>query len=156
MATELSPIAEALGRLPTGLYIVTAEQDRSPLGFVASFVLQVAFDPPTVCVAIGRDRPHLAAVRKSGRFGVSILDQQSRGLMSAFFKQDRDPFEGLETTTAPRGTRVLSGALAWLECELSGEHAAGDHVVVFGTVTSAQKHRDAEPAIHLRKNGLDY
>lgn len=156
MTTELSPIAQALGRIPTGLYIVTTEAQGAPLGFVGSFVMQVGFEPPTVCVAIGSDRAHLAAVRASGRFAISVLDKQSQGVMTAFFKKDADPFDGLETQAAAGGCAVLPESLAWFECELSGEHAVGDHVVVFGTVTDASKQRDGEPSVHLRKNGLGY
>jgi flavin reductase (DIM6/NTAB) family NADH-FMN oxidoreductase RutF len=48
------------------------------------------------------------------------------------------------------------GALAWLECRLTGEHATGDHVIVFGTVEHGGLLRAGDPAVHLRKNGLAY
>lgn len=153
-STELSPIALALGRVPTGLYVVTTREAEEPLGFVGSLLVQVGFEPPTVCVAIGRDRAHLAAVRASGRFAVSILDGQSQGLMSAFFKDDA--FDRVEHTDSPGGMPVLPGALAWLDCKLSGEHEVGDHVVVFGTVEHAALQREGDPSVHLRRNGLGY
>lgn len=159
MSPEPTPLARALGRIPTGLYIVTTQHDGAPLGFVGSFVMQVGLEPPTVCVAIGRDREHLAAVRATGKFAISILDGDSQGLMGAFFKkyEEGGPFDALETESAPGGSTVLPGALAWLECELSGEHdTGGDHIVVFGRVTAGSTARDGDPAVHLRKNGLGY
>ena len=58
--SELTPLAKALGRIPTGLYIVTSKDNAGDnseaLGFVGSFVMQPGFEPPTVCVAIGKDR----------------------------------------------------------------------------------------------------
>ena len=54
------------------------------------------------------------------------------------------------------GPPIVTGALAWLSCKLTGEHDAGDHVVVFGRVTDAECPRDGDPSIHLRKNGLAY
>jgi len=153
-STELSPLALALGRVPTGLYIVTTRVGETPLGFVGSFVVQVGFEPPTVCVAIGSGRTHLAAVRESGRFAVSILDGASQGLMGAFFKGDA--FERVEHVDSPGGMPVLPGALAWLDCAVSGEHGVGDHVVVFGTVEHAALQREGDPSVHLRRNGLGY
>jgi flavin reductase (DIM6/NTAB) family NADH-FMN oxidoreductase RutF len=151
-----SPLAQALGRVPTGLYIVTTRQHGAPMGFVGSFVMQLGFEPPTMCVAIGKDRDHLAAIRAHGHFGLSILDKGSQGLMGAFFKKEVDPFEELATTDAPGGCPTLDGSLAWLECRVTGEHETPDHIVVFGTVEAGQQLREGEPAVHLRKNGLGY
>jgi 3-hydroxy-9,10-secoandrosta-1,3,5(10)-triene-9,17-dione monooxygenase reductase component len=156
---DLSPLAVSLGRLPTGLFVVTTLDDGRPLGFIGSLLTQVGFDPPTVCVAIGRDRQHLAAIRSSGRFAVSILDAESQGLMGAFFKRydgEGTPFDSVEHRSAPGGAPVLTGSLAWLDCSVSGEHDVGDHIVVFGTVEAGEKLRDGEPSIHLRENGLAY
>lgn len=157
--TDPSPLARALGSLPTGLYIVTTNGEAGPLGFVGSFVMQQGLEPPVVSVAVGRDREHLAAMRSAGRFAISILDESSQGSMGAFFKKyegDATPFDQLNTATSPGGMTVLSDALAWFECELTGEHETGDHVVVFGRVVEGDKAREGSPSIHLRKNGLGY
>jgi len=158
--SQISDLALALGRVPTGLYVVATQANGVPVGFVASLLVQTGFDPPTLAVAVARKRPHLAALRASGRFGVSILDAQSRGLMAPFFKphpEGRGPFDHIATATAPGGSPLLRDALAWLECEISGEHdGGGDHVVLFGQVTHGRVARPGDPAVHLRKNGLDY
>jgi len=154
-----SPLARALGVLPTGLFIVTTRDEERPAGFVASFLTQVGLDPPSVCVAIGKGRGPLELVRKSGRFGVSILDPSSLGCMGAFFKAyeaGEGPFDSLEMGSAPGGSPVLAEALAWLECRVTGEHETQDHVVVFGEVECGELQREGEPATHVRKNGLSY
>ena len=155
----LPPLALALGRIPTGLYVVATAGSQGPLGFVGSFVMQVGFEPPTVCVAIGRDRDHLAAIRAAGRFGVSVLDAQSSKVMGAFFRKyepGESAFDHVEHRAAPGGSPVLEEALAWLECRVAGEHDAGDHIVVFGTVDDAALAREGDPSVHLRRNGLAY
>ena len=157
--SDLSPVAQALGRIPTGLYVVSTLADGQPLGFVGSFLVQVGFEPPTICVAIGKDRGHLEAIRAAEHFAVSILDEESSKLMGAFFKKyegDETPFDHVDNTPAPGGSPVLSGALAWLDCRVSGEHESGDHVVIFGEVTGAARTREGDPSVHLRKNGLAY
>lgn len=154
-----SPLAEALGRIPTGLYVVSTLENGQPLAFIGSFLMQVGFEPPTVCVAIGRDRAHLAAVRASGRFAVSILDAASQGLMGHFFKgypEGETAFDHIENEPAPGGPPILSESLAWFDCRFSGEYDAGDHIVVFGVVEEGQCLRAGDPVTHLRKNGLGY
>lgn len=156
---DLSPLALALGRVPTGLYIVATRDEGRPVGFVGSFVMQVGFDPPTLAVAIGRDRAHLAAIRRSGRFAVSILDGASSGLMGPFFKryeEGKSAFDEVDHADSPGGQPVLAGALAWLDCAVTGEHEVGDHIVVFGAAEHAELVREGDPSIHLRRNGLAY
>lgn len=153
------PLALALGRIPTGLYVVTTLRENRPLGFVGSFVMQVGLQPPVVSVAVARGREHLEAIRAQGRFALSILDGGSQALMSPFFKRHepgRSPFDGVEHRSSPGGMPVLAGALAWVECALGGQHELEDHVVLFGTVEHGELLRSGDPAVHLRKNGLSY
>jgi hypothetical protein len=99
-----SDLALALGRIPTGLYVVSTLADGKPLGFVGSFLMQVGFQPPTLCVAIANGREHLAAIKSHGKFSVSILDAASQKLMGAFFKKaepGKSPFDGLAVIRTP-------------------------------------------------------
>lgn len=156
---EVTPLAAALGRVTSGLYVVTTKGPEGPLGFVGSFVSQVGFEPPTVSLAIAEGRDHLTAIREHGSFGLSILDKESSGLMGAFFKKfepGQSPFDELETRETEAGVVVLEGALAWLTCKYTSEHTPCEHVVVFGEVTAGGMQRDGIPSAHVRKNGLSY
>ena len=157
--TEPTPLAQALGRIPTGLYIVSTLEDGKPVGFVGSFLMQVGLEPPVVCVAVGKARGPLEALRATGRFGVSILDGESQGVMGRFFGKLEDgesPFDTLDVAQGRGGSPVLSAALAWFECRVTGEHEVGDHVVLFGEVEDGSQARAGDPSVHLRKNGLGY
>lgn len=157
-SNELTPLARALGRIPAGLFVVTTIGPDGPMGFVASLVQQFGFDPPTVAVAVGKGRDHLQAIREGRRFAVSIVDDASKHLMAPFFGKHPEggtPFDALESHEVD-GAVVLSDALAWLVCELRGEYATGDHTVVFGEVIEGHLTREADPKVHLRKNGLSY
>lgn len=151
-----SPIARALGRIPTGLYLVTTRIEGRPAGFLGSFLVQTGFAPPSVCVAVASGREHLAGIHRSEHFAVSILDERSKGLMNPFFKKGNDPFAGLAVKEVAGGAPVLTDALAWLSCKVIGEHALPDHVVIFGEVVDGYLAREADPLVHLRKNGLSY
>jgi flavin reductase (DIM6/NTAB) family NADH-FMN oxidoreductase RutF len=156
---DLTPLARALGRIPSGLYIVTTRVGGRPSGFLGSFVMQMGFAPPIVAVAIGKERPHLPEIHASGRFALSILDAGSRPLIGSFLKrlpEGESPFDGIALLEAPSGAPVLADALAWLDCAVRGEHVLPDHVVVFGEVQAGALLREADPSVHLRKNGLGY
>src|SRR5262245_17315996 len=96
--TETSPIARALGRIPSGLFVVSTVREGRPVGFLGSFVMQMGFAPPTVCVGVSKSRPHLEDMRRSGRFAISILDSASRSLMTPFLRKlppGASPFDGV-------------------------------------------------------------
>jgi 3-hydroxy-9,10-secoandrosta-1,3,5(10)-triene-9,17-dione monooxygenase reductase component len=155
----VTPVGQALGRLPTGLYIVTTVDAGRPVGFVGSFVMQVGLQPPVLSVAVGKERGPLAALRANGHFAVSILDKASESVMGRFFRKyelGASPFDGLALETSPAGLPLPSEALAWVECKIRGEFEGGDHVIVFGDAIGGAQRRDGEPSIHLRKNGLGY
>ncbi len=156
---EISPLAQALGRVASGLYVVTSVGPSGPLGFVGSFVSQVGFEPPTLSLAIAEGRDHLKAIRAHGHFGLSILDKPSTGLMKPFFKkygEGESPFDTLATLETECGVSVLADALGWLTCQVTSEHKPCEHVVVFGKVLDGALLREGEPSSHVRKNGLSY
>jgi len=154
-------LAAALGRIPSGLFIVTwreADADRSML---ASWVMQAGFAPPLVTVAVGGSRGLLPALRAGNAFAVSILADSQRSLLGRFGKppaDGEDPFTGLPVGRTPAGVVVLAEAVGWLECRPVGEMTAAgaDHVVVLGRVEAAGGQPDTESLVHLRRNGLKY
>lgn len=156
---EGTPLARALGRIPSGLFIVSTVRDGRPVGFLGSFVMQMGFAPPTVCVGVGKSRPHLEDMRRSGGFALSILDAPSRSLMGAFLRklpQGVSPFDGMSLRYATSGSPVLADALAWVDCRITGEFETADHMAVFGEVVEGALLREGEPSTHVRKDGLGY
>ena len=154
-----TPLAQALGRIPCGLFLATTQGPNGPMGFIASFVQQMGFEPPTIAIAVGKDRDHLEAIRASGRFGLSLLDKPSSALMGRFFgklAEGETPFDGQALHTTNANSTVFTDALAWFDCRLAGEHETGDHIVVFGVVEEAAQTHDGDPMVHLRADGLSY
>lgn len=154
-----SPLARALGRFPSGLFILTTETPDGPIGFLASFCQQVGFDPPTVAVAVAKERGPLEAIRSCGSFALSVLDPESKGCMAPFFgkvPEGKTPFDLLEHSRPDGPCAVLDDALAWVQAEVSGEHVLEDHVILFGKVVAGDLRREGDPLVHLRKNGLSY
>jgi flavin reductase (DIM6/NTAB) family NADH-FMN oxidoreductase RutF len=56
MSDTDKPWAAALGRIPSGLFILTARRGTLETGMLASWVQQCSFDPPLVMAAIRRGR----------------------------------------------------------------------------------------------------
>lgn len=160
-SANLDGFATALGRIPSGLFIVTWRAADADRGMLASWVMQAGFEPPLVSVAVGTSRDLLGAVRAGGPFTVNVLAESQRSLLAKFGKPPgagEDPFAGLAVDRTPAGLAVLAEAAGWMECRVVAEAAAAgaDHVVVLGRVEAAGGRPDAASLVHLRRNGLKY
>jgi flavin reductase (DIM6/NTAB) family NADH-FMN oxidoreductase RutF len=154
----------ALGRIPSGLFIVTWREAARDRGMLASWVMQAGFSPPMISIAVAPGRDLLAAIDSGARLVVNVLAESQRGLLARFGKPaspGEDPFAGLSVGRSPSGTATLDGAAASLECVPVSRTSGSDidrcdHVVVLARVTAAAAGTDLAPLVHLRKNGLRY
>src|SRR5437870_1014997 len=111
-------IGKALGRIPSGLFILTASHEGRSSAMLASWVQQCAFEPPAISVALAKDRPIYELVRESKAFAVSIVPEGDTTLMKKYARgvpAGQDPFAGVRIQSAPSGGVVLADALAWLD-----------------------------------------
>ena len=150
-----SGISAALGRIPSGLFIVAWREGDEDRCMLASWLMQAGFAPPQVSVAVASSRDLLAALDRGATFAVSVLAESQRSLLARFGKPAPDAFAGLDLHRTATGVPVLAGAAAWLECRATARAAHGDHVVVLAEVMAGGGTL-AEPAVHVRKNGLRY
>jgi flavin reductase (DIM6/NTAB) family NADH-FMN oxidoreductase RutF len=148
-------IAAALGRIPSGLFVVGWRDGDADRAMLASWVMQAGFAPPLVSVAVAPSRDLLAAIDRGASFAVSVLGDSQRSLLARFGKPADDPFAGLPIDRTPGGLAALAEAAAWLECRPAAQARHGDHVVVLAEVVAAGG-TGAEPVVHVRKNGLRY
>lgn len=162
---EPTGVATALGRIPSGLFVVTWRANDQDRAMLASWVMQAGFTPPVISIAVARSRDLLAALENASPFVVNVLDESQRSLLSRFGKppaSGEDPFAGLPTERTACGAIALSEAAAWLECRAgrmpsaaADEPSGCDHVVVLAEVV-AGRGGDRQPLVHLRRNGLRY
>lgn len=148
-------IPAALGRIPSGLFVVAWRDGDADRCMLASWVMQAGFAPPQVSVAVAASRDLLAVLDRGTPFAVSVLADAQRSLLGRFSKPAADAFAGLALHRTATGAAVLADAAAWLDCKPTARAAHGDHVVVLAEVVAGGG-TGAEPAVHVRKNGLRY
>src|SRR5262245_21333861 len=123
--SPISGLGQALGRIATGLYILTASHEGRATGMLASWVQQAAFDPPMLTVAVHRDRYVGDWMEASGRFVLNQLATGSKAMIRHFgrgFPPEADAFAGLDLRPeGAQGGPVLASALAYLDVEVAGE-----------------------------------
>src|SRR4051794_6807989 len=77
-------LGQALGRIASGLYILTVRSGGVATGMRASWGQQAGFDPPMLTVAVRRDRPVGDWMAASGAFTLSQLAVGSKALIRHF------------------------------------------------------------------------
>ena len=162
-------IGAALGRIPSGLFVVTwrareNDADAADRAMLASWIMQGGFVPPLITIAVGATRDLLAAIDQCTPFVVNVLGESQRSLVGRFGKPagpGEDPFAGLAVDRSPSGAAVIPDAIAWLECQAVTQAGGsggqmGDHVIILARVLAACTGPEQQPLVHVRKNGLRY
>ena len=157
------PLGQALGRIPSGLFILTARRGDSATGMLASWVQQAGFDPPMLTLALRRDRFLADWLAVGGRFALNQLPAGQKHLIRHFargFPPDAPAFDGVALHPGddhPQDGPILADALAYLRCEVAGHLDGPDHRIVLSRIHSgALLKPDAEPMLHVRKSGFHY
>ena len=156
-------IAPVLGRVPSGLFILTAQNGAGEsTGMLASWVQQAGFEPSSITVAVKNGRYLIDWIGETSRAAVSIVGESQKNLLGHFgkgFEPGEEAFDGLETSTTSDGISVLSDSLGWLAGDVTGSVNAGDHTIFVVQLTEAgqgPRLDDEKPWVHIRKNGLGY
>lgn len=152
-------LAAALGRIPSGLFVVTWREEGRDRGMLASWVMQAGFAPPAVSVAVAPDRDLLGALGRGAAVAINILSEPQRSVLARFARPaaaGEDPFAGLPVSRTPAGNAAIVGSAGWLEGGMVAQAAGGDHTIVVVTITAAAAGSGDEPLVHTRRNGLRY
>ncbi|WP_082840610.1 flavin reductase family protein [Gemmata sp. SH-PL17] len=152
-------LAAALGRVPSGLYVLTARNGDDETGMLASWVQQCSFDPPQVSVAVNNQRYVLDWLQDGAVFVLNVVPEGGKALVAHFgkgFSSGEPAFEGLEVTRERGIPPVLLAAHAYLVCHVANRLTVGDHTLIVGRVTAGAVLHDSKPTVHVRKNGLKY
>lgn len=153
-------MAQALGRLPSGVFVLTVGKGTEAVAMLVSWVQQAGFEPPAVTVMLAKGRRAAERIREMKRFGLSMVGEGDKEIMKKYGRgmiEGEEAYAGVETVQTPGGVTVLAGALGWLECELVTMcDFGGDHDAYVGRVMDGTLLKEGGPMVHVRANGLRY
>jgi len=126
---------DTMSRFATGVTIVTALEEGSPVGFSCQSFVSLSLDPPLVALAPARTSTSWPRIARSGSFCVNVLSARQSAVCMNFAISGGDKFVGVPWHPAEKGgAPIIEGSLAWVDCELELVHEAGDHELVIGRV----------------------
>jgi len=152
-------LAAALGRVPSGIFVVTVARDRIATGMLASWVQQCSFQPPRLSLALKPDRAIVQLLPIGSAFTLNILESSQTDIVAHFgkgFALTDDAFANLSVERRNGSGPVLTEALAFLECQVAARMPAGDHDLFVADIRAGGVLDEGQPMIHIRKNGMHY
>ncbi len=124
-----------MGHIPTSVVVVTGLDAKGvPHGITIGSFVSVSLDPPLVGFLPGVSSRSWSAIAESGRFCVNVLASDQEEICWRFAKESDDKFAGVAWSPAPGGGPLIDGCVAWIDCAVESETAAGDHWFVVGRV----------------------
>ncbi len=141
---------QVLGHFPTGVTVITAAPDGTPVGMAVGSFASVSLDPPLVAFFAGQSSSSWPPIQAAGAFCVNILAEDQEGVCRRFASKEEDKFAGLGWSPAGSGSPLLEGVLAWIDCDIESVTEAGDHVCVMGRVRELEVAHDGAPLLFFR------
>jgi len=137
MSLDPETFKDAMRRFATGVTVVTSLKDGEPRGVTVSAFASVSLQPPSVLICINREARSYLFISTSKIFCVNILSAEQEQLARRFSGKLREnQFEGVDYFVDQTGAAVLTGSLAHLDCEVTGEHHVASHSIFIGKVLS--------------------
>ncbi|CAN5678575.1 flavin reductase family protein [soil metagenome] len=141
---------QVLGHFPTGVSVVAAFEDGTPVGMAIGSFFSISLDPPLVGFAAGRGSSTWPRLKAAGKFCVNFLAEDQEDVSRVFASKEADKFAGIGWDHSPNGSPRLTGALAWIDCSLDVVHEAGDHDLAVCAVHDLHVANEAKPLIFFR------
>ncbi|MCG8447996.1 MAG: flavin reductase family protein [Pirellulales bacterium] len=154
--TDFDPV---LGRVTSGIYILTAGSGDRATGMLASWVMQAGFEPPMVSVAIKSGRYVGEWLTNGEPFVLNVVAEKQFDFLKHFgsgFEPGEPAFDGISITHCPRGIPILTDCLGHLQCEPVSHADSGDHRIFLARVVRGKLSSDSPPMTHVRKSGSHY
>jgi flavin reductase (DIM6/NTAB) family NADH-FMN oxidoreductase RutF len=88
----------------------------------------------------------------SRSFGVTILSSEQTGISSIFAGQigdDEDRFAGLETKRLISGTPMITGGIAYLDCNVFEIYEFASNSLIIGEVIAAEVGENVKPLLYF-------
>ena len=141
-----------------GVVVVSTEHEGRDIGMVATAVCSISDEPPTVMVCISKSASIHQPLSETGRYTISILDEDSVDVARVFSSKNEDARRKRpQHFTGYSGMRAISGAMAVLHCRVVLELDRGTHTAFFAEVDEhCVLEPEAAPLLYFRQTFHGY
>jgi flavin reductase (DIM6/NTAB) family NADH-FMN oxidoreductase RutF len=148
IAVSAADFRAVMSRFCTGITVITAVHDGRTVGFSCQAFSSLSLDPPMVLLCPSKTSTSWPSIASARYFTVNVLSADQQALCQAFAISGTDKFAGVPWRPSARTLApVLSDVVAAIDCELDGQHEAGDHWIATARVLGLEHDHVAEPLL---------
>ncbi|NIP87251.1 MAG: hypothetical protein GTO03_17505 [Planctomycetales bacterium] len=158
-SAEIPPLVAVLGRVPSGIFVLSVRHEGQETGMLASWVMQAGFDPPMITVAVRQDRYVADWLTAGAPFALNVVAEKQKPILSHFgrgYAVGEPAFQGLDVQDDGGVPILLTGTVGHVICQPRGHLDSGEHRIFLAEVTGGELAQDLPPMLHVRKSGAHY
>jgi flavin reductase (DIM6/NTAB) family NADH-FMN oxidoreductase RutF len=128
---------EIMQTFPSAVAVITAlDESGLPRGLTCSAFCSLTMDPPAMLICVNRHNGSLKAIRRSGGFVANLLRAGRHRIARTFASPVPDKYSDVDWRPSPKSNLPWfpDDALAFVECKLIADVAAGTHAILIGLV----------------------
>ena len=112
-----------MGHLPTGVVAVSAivPGTATPCGLVVGTFQSLSLEPALVSFSVADTSTSWPKLRSARRLCASVLAAGQESVCRALSSKHPDKFAFLDWSLSPAGSACITGAHAWIDCEVTHE-----------------------------------
>ena len=155
METLSEQFRAAMRHWPSGVAVVTSGSEGLRHGMTASSFISTAVEPPLVLVSLNRQSRTRELVSRSGRFGVSILNETQREIAQRFAgvaEPGDDRFNGLLTFSLGSDVPLIAGGLACFDCRVVQMMDVATTTLFVGQVEALRMEDGGRPLVYYDRD----
>ncbi|GAA3547624.1 flavin reductase family protein [Amycolatopsis ultiminotia] len=155
-AIEPRHYRDVLGHLPTGV-VVLAGRDTgtgAPAGLVVGTFQSLSLEPPLVTFSVALTSTSWPKIRPACRFSASVLASGQHDVCRMLSSKRDDKFSAVGWHESTDGNPRITGAHAWIDCEIRHELDGGDHVIVVAAVRHLEAGTGEPLVFHRGRLGI--
>jgi len=138
-----------------GIYLITIAADGGYNGMIASWITQCSYEPPLIAVAVRKNRLTHSQIKITGRFGVNVLPEESKGIVNRFKIPDwKKKFDDIDYSISKVGNPIIKDALGFLDCTVEKAIELGDHTLFISRITGGDMIRSGHVLTTDQYNGV--
>lgn len=131
-----------------GLYAISCADEGEVNLFTANWMTQISFEPPLLALSVENDSKSLPMIQRSRKCTVNVLHSGQRELAGKLGKSaiyHPEKLADIEYTLGANGCPLLTGALAWVACEVRHSIEAGDSTLFVVEVVDVGMTGEGQP-----------
>ncbi len=148
-------LRRAMRNWVSGVAVLTTICEEEKGGITVNSFTSLSLDPPLVLVNVAIDNPLHGMFRQCRVFGLSLLNEEQEdisNIFAGFGKRLKDKFAEVETFTLTTGAPLISGSIAYLDCEVFSILKLPQSVLIIGEVVDGSSQDHKNPLLYFNRD----